>query len=162
MADSKYSDACYLADYIDIFSKKLHDANPKGYAGFKCVTADKESGGGAHEIISKLTSRNGKSVFLDLEPAAMSLLVPKVRLYKLIYDGRDLIGQKEFIFEYQEKYAKVLSSPGQTLVGSQNLTKSGFIGFKVSCIGLLPKLLISRCHHFEPVSYLYLQSDSPM
>ena len=35
--------------------------------------------------------------------------------------------QKEFIFEYQEKYAKVLSSPGQTLVGSQNLTKSGFI-----------------------------------
>ncbi len=35
--------------------------------------------------------------------------------------------QKEFIFEYQDKFAKVLSSPGQTLVGSQNLTKSGFI-----------------------------------
>lgn len=99
MADSKYSDACYLADYIDIFSKKLHDANPKGYKGFKCVSADKNSGGGAHEIISKLTSRNGKNVFLDLEPAAMSLLIPKVRLYKLIYDGKELIGQKEFIFE---------------------------------------------------------------
>ena len=35
--------------------------------------------------------------------------------------------QKEFIFEYKDKFAKVLSSPGQTLVGSQNLTKSGFI-----------------------------------
>ena len=35
--------------------------------------------------------------------------------------------QKEFIFEYEDKYAKVLSSPGQTLVGSQNLTQSGFI-----------------------------------
>jgi len=99
MADSKYSDACYLADYIDIFSKKIHDSNKRGYSGFKCVSADKESGGGAHEIISKLTSRNGKSVFLDLEPAAMALLIPKVRLYKLIYDGKRLVGQKEFIFE---------------------------------------------------------------
>ena len=35
--------------------------------------------------------------------------------------------QKEFIFEYEDKFAKVLSSPGQTLVGSQNLTRSGFI-----------------------------------
>ena len=84
MADSKYSDACYLADYIDIFSKKLNDANPKGYKGYKCVSADKNSGGGAHEIISKLTSRNGRSVFLDLEPAAMSLMIPKPITIRLL------------------------------------------------------------------------------
>ena len=35
--------------------------------------------------------------------------------------------EKEFIFEYEAKYAKVLSSPGQSLVGSPNLTESGFI-----------------------------------
>jgi len=99
MADSKFSDACFLADYIDVIARHNEQRKSMGYGGFKVFDAPTTSGGGAHEIISKLTSRNGKSIFMNLEPAAMSLLVPKVRLYKQVYDGKDLVAEPEFIFE---------------------------------------------------------------
>ena len=34
---------------------------------------------------------------------------------------------KEFLFEYKKKYAKMFNTPGQTLVGSANVSESGFI-----------------------------------
>ena len=64
MADSKYSDACYLADYIDVFAKKNAKRNSKGFKGFKAISVDPDAGGGAHEIIARLTSRNGRNIFI--------------------------------------------------------------------------------------------------
>ena len=61
---------------------------------------DAEAAGGAHEIIS-LTSRDALIHFLNISPAALSVLQPKVRLYKLVYGSEDSstpIVQPEFIF----------------------------------------------------------------
>ncbi len=128
MADSKYSDACFLADYIDEFVKKIQKRNFLGYSGFKVIDANVASGGGAHEIISLLTSRTGRSVFTNLEPAAMSLLIPKVRLYKQIYDGKELIAQPEFIFEdfYNKASVDAIFNGNSRTVGGKGLVEASW------------------------------------
>ena len=74
MADSKFSDSCFLADYIDVIARHNQQRKPAGYGGFKCIDAPTRSGGGAHEIISKLTSRSGLDRFLDIRPATLATL----------------------------------------------------------------------------------------
>ena len=99
---SKFTEACWLMDYIDYLSAYGKQKNSQGFTNFKVIDTDRETGGGAYEIISKLTSRNGVDEFLNISPAAMSILQPKVRLYKLIYgtqDARNPIASPEFIFD---------------------------------------------------------------
>ena len=58
--DAKFTEACFLMDYIDILSEVARTKNPEGYKNFKVVECSPEAGGGAHEIISKLTSNKTK------------------------------------------------------------------------------------------------------
>ena len=126
MADSKYTDGCFISDYIDIFSTVAATNNAGGYAGFKVVDCHPDAGGGAHEIIAKLTSRNGRSIFNNLKPAAMSLLVPKVRLYKLVYDGKTVISQPEFIFDdfYQRQDVDAIFAGNERRIGGVGLSEA--------------------------------------
>ena len=126
MADSKFSDSCFLADYVDIIARHNENRKPNGYGGFKVFNAPTRSGGGAHEIISKLTSRNGKSVFMNLEPGAMALLVPKVRLYKQVYDGKELIAEPEFIFEdfYSKSNVDAIFAGVARTIGGKGLSEA--------------------------------------
>lgn len=126
MADSKYTDGCFISDYIDIFAAVAATNNAGGYAGFKVVDCHPDAGGGAHEIIAKLTSRNGRSIFNNLKPAAMSLLVPKVRLYKLVYDGKTVISQPEFIFDdfYQRQDVDAIFAGNERRIGGVGLSEA--------------------------------------
>ena len=99
---SKFTEACWLMDYIDHLSKYGKEKNVLGFTNFKVIDADPSTGGGAYEIISKLTSRDGLTEFLNISPAAIAALQPKIRLYKLIYgsqDSRNPIASPEFIFD---------------------------------------------------------------
>jgi hypothetical protein len=99
---SKFTEACWLMDYIDFISAYGKQKNQLGFTNFKVIDSDPTTGGGAYEIISKLTSRNGLEEYLNVSPAAMTALQPKVRLYKLIYgsqDSRNPIASPEFIFD---------------------------------------------------------------
>lgn len=126
MADSKYTDGCFISDYIDIFAAVAATNNAAGYPGFKVVDCHPDAGGGAHEIIAKLTSRNGRSIFNNLKPAAMSLLVPKVRLYKLIYDGKTLISQPEFLFDdfYRRENVDAIFAGNSKRIGGVGLSEA--------------------------------------
>ena len=82
------------------------------------------------DYLRKLSEEVDKNEILDKPEERDSYFIFK----KKIQDGSLEVRQtkkpshpKEFIFEYEAKYAKVLSSPGQSLVGSPNLTESGFI-----------------------------------
>ncbi len=99
---SKFTEACWLMDHIDYLSRYGKQKNKLGFTNFKVIDSDPDTGGGAYEIISKLTSRDGLREFLDISPAALATLQPKVRLYKLVYgsqDSRNPIASPEFIFD---------------------------------------------------------------
>ena len=99
---SKFTEACWLMDYIDHLSAHGKRKNSVGFTNFKVIDSDRDTGGGAYEIISKLTSRDGLEEFLNISPASLSILQPKIRLYKLIYgsqDSRNPIASPEFIFD---------------------------------------------------------------
>ena len=99
---SKFTEACWLMDYIDYLSTYGATKNSMGFTNFKVIDTDPDTGGGAYEIISKLTSRSGLNRFLDIRPATLATLQPKIRLYKLVYgsqDSKNPIGTPEFIFD---------------------------------------------------------------
>ena len=82
------------------------------------------------DYLRKLSEEVDKNEILDKPEERDSYFIFK----KKIQDGSLEVRQtkrpshtKEFIFEYENKFAKVLSSPGQSLVGSPNLTEPGFI-----------------------------------
>ena len=82
------------------------------------------------DYLRKLSEEVDKNEILDKPEERDSYFFFK----KKIQDGSLEVRQtkrpshtKEFIFEYETKFAKVLSSPGQSLVGSPNLTEPGFI-----------------------------------
>ena len=99
---SKFTEACWLMDYIDKLAAAGKLKNQLGFTNFKVIDTDPDTGGGAYEIISKLTSRNGAERFLNISPATLATLQPKVRLFKLVYgseDTRNPIASPEFIFD---------------------------------------------------------------
>ena len=99
---SKFTDACYLMDYVDVLSGIGKTANPEGYHSFKAIECDATAAAGAHQIIASLTSGTGIQEFLKISPAAMAILQPKVRLFKLLYsqgDTKNPIAEPEFIFD---------------------------------------------------------------
>ena len=97
---AKFSDACFLMDYIDVIARKGASINTAGFSNFKVVDASPERGGGAHYIISKLTSRTGLQKFIDISPATLTALQPRVRLYKITYPALGVAPPlyQEFIF----------------------------------------------------------------
>lgn len=100
--DAKFTEACFLMDYIDIISGLGWASAPAGYKNFKVIECEADAAGGAHQIISKLTSRDGIREFMNISPAALSILQPKVRLYKQIYGAENAktpIAEPEFIFD---------------------------------------------------------------
>lgn len=99
---SKFTEACWLMDYMDLIASYGKTKNIEGFSNIKIIDADPSTGAGAYEIISKLTSRQGIKVFLDSKPVVMANLVPKIRLYKLVYGSEDTsnpIATPEFIFD---------------------------------------------------------------
>ena len=99
---SKFTDACYIMDYIGDISAVAIKNNPNGYKSFKTIECDPEKGAGAYEIVAKLTSGDGLQYFLNAPPAALAALQPKIRLYKLVYgseDSKNPIAEPEFIFD---------------------------------------------------------------
>lgn len=99
--DAKFTEACFLMDYIDVISAFGQTKNAAGFKNFKTIDCDPQAGGGAHEIISKLTSRDGLNQFINISPAALSVLQPKVRLFKQVYgpeNSKTPIAEPEFIF----------------------------------------------------------------
>ena len=49
--DAKFTEACFLMDYIDIISEAGRQKSPEGYKNFKVVECDADAAGGAHQII---------------------------------------------------------------------------------------------------------------
>lgn len=99
---SKFTEACWLMDYMDLIASYGKTKNQLGFTNFKIIDSDPSTGAGAYQIISKLTSREGIRVFLDSKPAVMANLVPKIRLYKLVYGSEDTsnpVASPEFIFD---------------------------------------------------------------
>ena len=126
--DAKFTEACFLMDYIDIISEAGRQKSPEGYKNFKVVECDADAAGGAHQIISLMTSRAGIQHFLNISPAAMSVLQPKVRLYKLVYGSEDSstpIAQPEFIFS--DFYSK---QDVDSIFNSPEFARIGGVGLK--------------------------------
>ena len=99
---SKFTDACYLMDYVDDLSMLGTRTNANGYHSFKTIECNTEAGAGAHQIIARLTSGTGIKEFLNIKPAALAMLQPKVRLFKLLYsqgDTKDPVASPEFLFD---------------------------------------------------------------
>jgi len=125
--DAKFTEACFLMDYIDDISRFGRSKNAAGYKNFKVIECDADAGGGAHQIISKLTSRDGIVEFLNISPAAMAVLQPKVRLYKLVYgtqNAKTPIAEPEFIFD--DFYSR---SNVDSIFGGKNFRVGG-VGLK--------------------------------
>ena len=87
--DARFTESCFLMDYIDVISEFGRNKNAAGYKNFKVIESSPDGGGGAHEIISKLTSRTGLEEFINISPAALSILQPKVRLFKQVYGSEN-------------------------------------------------------------------------
>jgi len=64
---SKFTDACYLMDYVDVLSGIGKTANPEGYHSFKAIECDATAAAGAHQIIASLTSGTGIKEFLKIK-----------------------------------------------------------------------------------------------
>ena len=119
---------------FSLIAKSIENKNIKilvGMGADKTITnlskSDKEK---RIDYLRQLSEEVDKNEILDKPEERDSYFIFK----KKIQNGSLEVRQtkkpshpKEFIFEYEPKFAKVLSSPGQSLVGSPNLTESGFI-----------------------------------
>lgn len=123
---AKFSDACFLMDYVRILAAKNITAKPDGYDNFKVVDCNSDRGGGAHFIISRLTSRDGFQKFIDISPAALSVLQPRIRLYKLIYPpGGGEPKSVEFIFDdfYDNKKVNSIFAGNSKRIGGAGISE---------------------------------------
>ncbi len=125
--DARFTESCFLMDYIDVISEFGRNKNAAGYKNFKVIESSPDGGGGAHEIISKLTSRTGLEEFINISPAALSILQPKVRLFKQVYgseNSKTPIAEPEFIFD--DFYSR---SNVDSILGGANFRVGG-VGLK--------------------------------
>ena len=119
---------------FSLIAKSIENKNIKILVGMgtddKITNLSKSNKEKRIDYLKQLSEEVDKNEILDKPEERDSYFIFK----KKIQDGSLEVRQtkrpshtKEFIFEYEKKYAKVLSSPGQSLVGSPNLTKPGFI-----------------------------------
>ncbi len=92
-----FTDQCYLLDYVDVLAAHNRCLGTK-YKYFTPVTVN--YGSGPFEVISKLTSRDGLQELVNIKPADMALLQPRVRLFKCVYESMDDTQPelREFVF----------------------------------------------------------------
>ena len=119
---------------FSLISKSIENKNIKILVGMstddKITNLSKSNKEKRIDYLRQLSEEVDKNEILDKPEERDSYFIFK----KKIQNGSLEVRQtkkpshtKEFIFEYETKFAKVLSSPGQSLVGSPNLTKPGFI-----------------------------------
>jgi hypothetical protein len=127
---AKFSDACFLMDYIEDIVASAEDENKNGFKNFKVIDSDRpESAAAAHRIIPKLTSRDGIDQFLDISPASLATLQPRIKLYKVIYQDNDVNSQKkqelEFVFEdfFSNKRIEDVLNQKSNRIGGAGITE---------------------------------------
>ena len=119
---------------FSLIAKSIENKNIKILVGMEAdqtvTELSKSKNDKRFNYLRKLSEEVDKNEILDKPEERDSYFIFK----KKIQDGSLEVRQtkrpshtKEFIFEYETKFAKVLSSPGQSLVGSPNLTEPGFI-----------------------------------
>ncbi len=119
---------------FSLIAQNLKDKNIKILVGIESdqkttdiVKSDKEIG---EEYLRKFSETVDKDEILDKPEERDSYFIFKKKLKDGTLEVRQnkrVDHSKEFIFEYSDKNAKMFNSPGQTMVGSSNLTHSGFI-----------------------------------
>ena len=119
---------------FSLIAKSIENKNIKILVGMEAdqtvTELSKSKNDKRFNYLRKLSEEVDKNEILDKpeERDAYFIFKKKIQDGSLeVRQSKNPSHQKEFIFEYEDKFAKVLSSPGQTLVGSQNLTRSGFI-----------------------------------
>ncbi len=123
---SKYSDECFLLDYIDVVSQfNRNDVKNKKKVYQNFIPVEAKEGSGAYEIISRLTSRDGLTQFLNIRPADLALLQPKVRLYKCVYPSA---GAKPNILEIQ--FGEHIESSILEAISGVSRSRTGGAGLK--------------------------------
>ena len=119
---------------FSLIAKSLKDKNIKILVGIESdqkttniVKSEKEI---SEEYLRKFSETVDKDEILDKPEERDSYFIFKKKLKDGTLEVRQnkrIDHSKEFIFEYSDKNAKMFNSPGQTMVGSSNLTHSGFI-----------------------------------
>ncbi|WP_075482652.1 helicase-related protein [Candidatus Pelagibacter communis] len=119
---------------FSLIAKSLKDKNIKILVGIESdqkttniVKSEKEI---SEEYLKKFSETVDKDEILDKPEERDSYFIFKKKLKDGTLEVRQnkrIDHSKEFIFEYSDKNAKMFNSPGQTMVGSSNLTHSGFI-----------------------------------
>lgn len=119
---------------FSLIAKSLKDKNIKILVGIESdqkttniVKSEKEI---SEEYLRKFSETVDKDEILDKPEERDSYFIFKKKLKDGTLEVRQnkrVDHSKEFIFEYSDKNAKMFNSPGQTMVGSSNLTHSGFI-----------------------------------
>ena len=119
---------------FSLIAKSVENKNIKILVGMEAdetiIDLSKSKKDRKFDYLMKLSEEVDKNEILDKpnERDAYFIFKKKIQDGSLeVRQSKRPSHQKEFIFEYEDKFAKVLNSPGQTLVGSQNLTRSGFI-----------------------------------
>lgn len=127
---AKFSDACFLMDYIEDLVASAEKNNENGFKNFKVIDSDRpESAAAAHRIIPKLTSRDGIDQFLDISPASLATLQPRIKLYKVIYPNNDVNSQEkqelEFVFEdfFSNKRIEDVLNQKSNRIGGAGITE---------------------------------------
>lgn len=119
---------------FSLIANSLKDKNIKILVGIESdqkttniVKSEKEI---SEEYLRKFSETVDKDEILDKPEERDSYFIFKKKLKDGTLEVRQnkrIDHSKEFIFEYSDKNAKMFNSPGQTMVGSSNLTHSGFI-----------------------------------
>ena len=119
---------------FSLIAQSLKDKNIKILVGIESdqkttniVKSEKEI---SEEYLRKFSETVDKDEILDKPEERDSYFIFKKKLKDGTLEVRQnkrVDHSKEFIFEYSDKNAKMFNSPGQTMVGSSNLTHSGFI-----------------------------------
>jgi superfamily II DNA or RNA helicase len=119
---------------FSLIANSLKDKNIKILVGIESdqkttniVKSEKEI---SEEYLRKFSETVDKDEILDKPDERDSYFIFKKKLKDGTLEVRQnkrIDHSKEFIFEYSDKNAKMFNSPGQTMVGSSNLTHSGFI-----------------------------------
>jgi superfamily II DNA or RNA helicase len=119
---------------FSLIAKSIENKNIKilvGMATDKTITSLSQSNKEKRiDYLRKLSEEVDKNEILDKPEERDAYFIFKKKLKNGSLEVRQtkkLSHSKEFIFEYETKYAKAFSLPGQSLVGSPNLTGPGFV-----------------------------------
>lgn len=92
---NKFNVQCFLREHMDLLNglkSSISDVTP--YKNF--VILD----GNPTEAIHQLVTKKGMEPIFNITPAQLALLMPKIQIFKIIYnEGKKKIGEKELFFK---------------------------------------------------------------